>query len=112
MNHLRTRIRRVIGSSIVITVIIVGYGVSAQIRHRQNPQDKITPTFGQIALGVREVVGVNHDGQRLLFVDTAASLRRLAAGLSLPFAPPFAYCRKNPAIGAVADHLHFFWIRR
>jgi NitT/TauT family transport system permease protein len=61
------------------------YLMAAEIRHQDNPQDKLLPTLGKIALAV-EKVAFSPDprsGEILLWHDTAASLKRLVLGVGV-----------------------------
>ncbi|MBI2571420.1 MAG: ABC transporter permease [Candidatus Schekmanbacteria bacterium] len=58
------------------------YGSAA--RHAENPDDKVMPTVGQLADGIwRAAFEADRKGEYRLWVDTKASLRRLAIGLGL-----------------------------
>lgn len=61
------------------------YLFAAEIRHEENPQDKLLPTLGKIALAM-EKVAITPDarsGEILLWQDTAASLKRLVLGVAV-----------------------------
>jgi len=57
----------------------------AEIRHEDNPQDKLLPTLSKIALAVEKVAFVadSRSGEILLWQDTAASLKRLMLGVGI-----------------------------
>lgn len=60
------------------------YQVTAMVRHAENAQDKIVPTFGEMAEGVkRSAFEPDRDGEIRLLVDTAASLKRFFISLVL-----------------------------
>jgi NitT/TauT family transport system permease protein len=64
--------------------IIVAYIVIADQRHAENPNDKVTPTPQQLVDGFRRVATEpDRDGKIRLWVDTAASLRRMGIGVLL-----------------------------
>ena len=42
-------------SSLLFLVLIVSYNIGSQVRHRDNPKDKIMPTLGQMADGIQRV---------------------------------------------------------
>ena len=68
-----------------IVLLVIVYLAASAARHAENPSDKILPTVGAMAEQVR-VMGFQTDpqtGQIPLVADTAASLRRLGAGLGL-----------------------------
>jgi NitT/TauT family transport system permease protein len=61
------------------------YLMAAEIRHQDNPQDKLLPTLAKIGLAL-EKVAVTPDarsGEILLWQDTAASLKRLMLGVGI-----------------------------
>lgn len=61
------------------------YLAAAQIRHQENPQDKLLPTLTKIGLAVEKVAFTadGRSGEILLWQDTAASLKRLTLGVSV-----------------------------
>ncbi len=61
------------------------YLLAAEIRHQDNPQDKLLPTLGKIALAVEKVAFAPdpRSGEILLWQDTAASLKRLVLGVGV-----------------------------
>lgn len=61
------------------------YLVAAEIRHEENPQDKLLPTLGKIVRAVEKVALVpdGRSGEILLWQDTAASLKRLVLGVAV-----------------------------
>ena len=61
------------------------YLLAAEIRHQDNPQDKLLPTLGKLVLAVEKIAIVPDDrsGDILLWKDTAASLKRLALGVGI-----------------------------
>jgi len=63
--------------------IAVYIAVAGQ-RRQENPDDKVTPTIRQLAEGFhRAATEPDRDGKIRLWVDTVASLRRLAIGVLL-----------------------------
>jgi NitT/TauT family transport system permease protein len=61
------------------------YLMASEIRHQDNPQDKLLPTLAKIGLAL-EKVAVTPDarsGEILLWQDTAASLKRLVLGVGI-----------------------------
>lgn len=63
---------------------IAAYAVISQARHRENPQDKVVPTFSAMADGFkRAAFEKDRDGEYRLPVDTIASLRRFLISLAL-----------------------------
>jgi NitT/TauT family transport system permease protein len=71
--------------SIVIFVIcITAYGITSYIRHKENPKDKVVPTFSEMANGLKRVtLEEDRKGDRRLIVDTLASGRRFLISLAL-----------------------------
>lgn len=66
-------------------LLLLVYVVSSQLRHQENPQDKLLPTVAKLS-GAVEKVAVKEDkrsGKILLWHDTAASLKRLALGVGV-----------------------------
>lgn len=61
------------------------YLIAAEIRHRDNPQDKLLPTISKIGLAVEKVAVIEdkRSGDILLWQDTAASLKRLGLGVGV-----------------------------
>jgi NitT/TauT family transport system permease protein len=61
------------------------YLVAAEVRHEENPQDKLLPTLGKIVRAVEKVALVpdGRSGEILLWQDTAASLKRLVLGVAV-----------------------------
>jgi len=65
-------------------LLIAVYISVADQRHQENPDDKVTPTLRQLAGGFyRTATEPDRDGKIRLWVDTVASLRRLAIGVLL-----------------------------
>ncbi len=71
-------------SYILFAICIAGYMTASHIRHKDNPDDKILPTFKQMGESVYRM-GFEVDartGERLMVVDTISSLKRIAIGIS------------------------------
>ncbi len=71
-------------SYILFILCIAGYMTASHIRHADNPDDKILPTFKQMGESVYRM-GFEVDartGERLMVVDTLSSLKRIAIGVS------------------------------
>jgi NitT/TauT family transport system permease protein len=65
-------------------ILIAGYIWIADKRHQENPSDKVTPKLQQLAEGFYRTATVpDRDGKIRLWVDTIASMRRLAIGVLL-----------------------------
>jgi len=77
-------LRVALGSALFVLCLAL-YLTASHLRHRDNPQDKILPSFGQMATAVYQM-GFQRDtrtGEYLMLVDTASSLRRLFIGVLL-----------------------------
>lgn len=61
------------------------YLIAADIRHRENPKDKIIPTLSEMAQAVNEIAFTEdkRSGEYLMWRDTVVSLRRFSIGLGL-----------------------------
>ncbi len=64
-------------------VMIAIYAVASDIRHKSNPNDKLLPSFGQMADAFKTMAFEKdkRTGKRLLLVDTVSSLKRLFIGI-------------------------------
>jgi NitT/TauT family transport system permease protein len=79
---------RLVLGLIPILIVVLIYLVGSTARHAANPADKILPTVGAMAEQVR-VMAFQVDpqtGHIPLVADTAASLKRLGAGIALAVA--------------------------
>lgn len=81
--HLPRWLRTVL-TILPFALIIIIYIFLSEKRHAENPDDKVTPTINQLADGFwRAAAEPDRDGKLRLWVDTAASLRRMAIGVLL-----------------------------
>jgi NitT/TauT family transport system permease protein len=67
-------------------VLLLGiYLAASEIRHRENPSDKLLPGFSQMGQAVERMAFTEdrRSGKYLMVADTLASLKRLIIGLSL-----------------------------
>jgi NitT/TauT family transport system permease protein len=67
-------------------VLLLGvYLTASEIRHRENPSDKLLPGFSQMGQTVERMAFTEdrRSGKYLMLADTLASLQRLLIGLSL-----------------------------
>lgn len=74
---------RVVLALLPFVMLIGVYLVASEVRHRQNPADKLIPTVAKMAQGV-ELVAFTEDkrtGKVLLWADTSSSLQRLGMGI-------------------------------
>ncbi len=75
---------RTILSFLLFALCLGLYQVTAMRRHAENPQDKIVPTFSEMADGLkRSAFETDRDGEIRLLVDSLASLRRFFISLAL-----------------------------
>lgn len=64
-------------SVVLFLACFAAYVVTAHVRHKHNPKDKVVPTLSQMAEGVeRTAFEPDRDGEYRLWVDTAASGKR------------------------------------
>lgn len=65
-------------------LLLLGYGMASAARLAENPQDRLLPSFATMGDAVVRLATEpdRRTGDYLLWVDTAASLKRLAAGIS------------------------------
>jgi len=70
-------------AALPFVLLVAIYLVAADVRHRDNPQDKLVPTPSQLAQAVDRMAFTpdKRSGQYLLWVDTASSLKRLLTGV-------------------------------
>lgn len=70
---------------IPFVLVIIAYMVASDIRHRDNPSDKLLPTFGQMAKAIDRMAFTpdRRSGDYLMLKDTLSSLKRLLAGVLL-----------------------------
>jgi NitT/TauT family transport system permease protein len=67
-------------------VLLLGiYLTASEIRHRENPSDKLLPSIGQMGKAVQRMAFEEdrRSGKYLMVADTLASLKRLVTGLLL-----------------------------
>lgn len=65
---------------------IAVYFVTAHIRHKENPQDKLVPTFTEMAKGFyRSALVPDRNDEYRLWIDTYASARRFSISMALLF---------------------------
>ncbi len=79
------RMLRILLAVLPFVLLLSVYLVASDIRHTQNPQDKLLPTLSKIA-GAFEKVVLSPDkrtGDYLLWTDTLASLKRLMMGIGV-----------------------------
>ena len=76
---------RVVLGMLPFILLITVYLVAADVRHSQNPQDKLIPTVSKIGKAAKKVTFTpdKRTGDYLLWTDTAASLKRLAMGIGI-----------------------------
>ncbi len=66
-------------------VMIAAYVLASDIRHAENPQDKLLPTVSKMADAMERMAFTRdkRSGAFLLWADTLASLKRLGMGMAL-----------------------------
>ena len=70
-------------SILLFVICITAYGITAFVRHKENPKDKVVPTYSQMADGFkRAAFEKDRKGDYRLLVDTAASVRRFLISLA------------------------------
>jgi len=72
-------------AALPFVILLVIYFSAAEIRHQKNPQDKLLPTISKIQKAFTKVALTpdKRSGKYLLWSDTAASLKRLALGVTV-----------------------------
>lgn len=72
-------------AALPFVLLIVVYLIASDARRAANPDDKLLPSAGAMAeaMGRMAFEEDRRTGQRLLWVDTGASLKRLAQGLAI-----------------------------
>ncbi len=77
-------LKRLLGC-IPFLVVIGLYAYFSNERHKENPQDKILPTFSQMVEATHKMAFVKdkRSGDYLLWKDTSASLKRIGAGVGI-----------------------------
>jgi NitT/TauT family transport system permease protein len=75
----------IILAALPFILLLFVYFTAAEIRHSSNPQDKLLPTIGKLSSAVHKVALLpdKRSGKRLLWSDTAASVKRLAVGVGI-----------------------------
>lgn len=76
---------RIVLAALPFILLLAVYFIASDIRHSKNPKDKLLPTAEKIAKAF-EKTALREDkrtGEYLLWSDTASSLKRIAAGISL-----------------------------
>jgi NitT/TauT family transport system permease protein len=70
-------------SIMLFAICIAAFGITGYVRHRENPKDKMVPTFSQMADGFkRAAFEKDRKGELRLLVDTIASARRFLISLA------------------------------
>jgi NitT/TauT family transport system permease protein len=85
VNRRPGRAARVVLAALPFALAIVAYAIGSHIRLSENPNDKLLPSFAALADGIMRfaVEPDRRTGDILLWVDTVASLSRLAAGIAV-----------------------------
>jgi NitT/TauT family transport system permease protein len=70
-------------SILLFVICIIGYALTSHARHKENPQDKVVPTFSEMADGFkRAAFEKDRKDEIRLLVDTIASVRRFLISLA------------------------------
>ena len=78
------RVGALILSALPFIALIVVYGVASHVRHEENPDDKLMPSYQKMADGFYRTAAVpDRKGEYRLLVDTVASTRRFAISTAL-----------------------------
>ncbi|MEO0763923.1 MAG: ABC transporter permease, partial [Pseudomonadota bacterium] len=85
INRRPGRLGAVALAALPFLLALAAYLVASDIRRAENPQDKLRPAIGQIAETATRLATEpdRRSGDVLLWVDTAASLERLALGTGI-----------------------------
>jgi NitT/TauT family transport system permease protein len=72
-------------ASLPFLLLIVSYLLAADIRHKDNPQDKLMPSISQMVNAIDRMAFTQdkRSGQYLMWEDTVSSLKRLGTGVSV-----------------------------
>jgi NitT/TauT family transport system permease protein len=70
-------------ATIPFVCLIIAYLIAAEIRHKDNPNDKLIPTISQMVSAVNRMAFTEdkRSGDYLMVKDTLSSLKRLATGV-------------------------------
>lgn len=76
---------RIFLAMLPFVILICIYLLAADIRHRENPRDKLLPTLSKMGLALKTVAFTKdkRTGEYLLWDDTLASMKRIVMGISL-----------------------------
>ncbi len=78
------KVTSVVLSASLFIVAILGYMWTAHVRHQENPQDKVVPTFSEMGDGIkRTAFEEDRKGEVRLWVDTIASGKRFLISIAL-----------------------------
>ena len=70
-------------SFVLFGICILAYAVTAHVRHKENPQDNVVPTFSEMADGVkRSAFEPDRKNEYRLWLDTVASGKRFLISLA------------------------------
>ncbi|MFH0924760.1 MAG: ABC transporter permease subunit [bacterium] len=73
-------------SGILFLICIIAYATTSYLRHKENPQDKVVPTFSEMGQGFyRATFKKDRDGEYRLLVDTKASGIRFLISVGILF---------------------------
>ena len=85
MNIMPARGSRLLLAAIPFILIIIVYALGSAERRAANPEDKLLPPASEMATSMKRLAAEpdRRSGEYVLWVDTAASLQRLALGLGI-----------------------------
>jgi len=73
-------------SCVLFAACLAAYSITAQVRHKENPQDKVVPTLSEMADGFsRTAFEPDRKGEYRLLIDTMASGRRFLISVGLAY---------------------------
>lgn len=69
-------------TAFLFLLCIIAYTITAEIRHKENPDDKVVPTFTSMLQGINSTAfEKDRKGELRLWIDTAASAKRFLISL-------------------------------
>jgi NitT/TauT family transport system permease protein len=85
INQQPSRAERIVVGALPFALLLTAYAIGSHLRLSENPNDKLLPSFGQIAQAMYAMAFVpeQRSGDYLLWTDTLASLERLFYGVGI-----------------------------
>ncbi len=83
VNARPSRLTQILMGLVPFALLLTLYCIASDLRHKENPDDKLLPTLTQMLTASQELAFEvdSRTGVRLLWTDTSQSLIRLAAGV-------------------------------